>query len=127
MGAPKSSKFSASGSGSSIVRGSTSTGSVSASSCWERVGAEEMSSSLPAAAETTTDEWRGERRRGEGDGDDKDDEDQVKEQPFRIAVGALFVADLAVSVATWLGPARACVLERIAGESRSEKRRKRER
>lgn len=128
MGAPKSSKFS-SGSGSSIVRGSTSTGSVSASSS-DRVGTGTLSSS--DAADTATEE-RSEERRRRGDviGFDEDDEDQVERlrrdetSPFRIAIGVLF-AD-AVSAATWLGPARACVLERIEkNRNRSSRRVKRD-
>ena len=76
IGTPKSSKFSST-SGSNIVRGSTSTGSVSASS-WERAAGGTLLLSSSDAADAATEERSGERRRREVEFEfDEDDEDQV--------------------------------------------------
>jgi hypothetical protein len=120
MGAPKSSKFCSSPeSGSIIVRGSTKTGSVSAS-CG--VGGIWALSPSSGAAETAIDERKGEWRR-RADGEDFDvvvDEDQEEEVERRdaslvMSLRAMSVVLVAAPAAEeeWLGPARACVVDRI--------------
>jgi hypothetical protein len=121
---PTSKSKSSTDSGSIITRGSTRTGSVSASSFGDGGGGMFSLSSAPAVAavierrRTREEEWRREER---GDDDKDGDERQQRQErnaSIRSVVGVALVAVVVVAAA-WLGPARACVVERIARNRRT--------